>query len=238
MTETAKTDRRRSYRSAFYARPLPSYSRGEEIMNMVTHIVGGAFAFLSLVMCVAAAAWHRNLSGVLSGIIYGCSMIVVYVVSSVYHGLDPKASYRGKKVMQVVDHCDIYGLIVGTFAPVVFTGLRRTYPVLGWISFGVTLVTAIVGIVFTAIDFKRYRVVSYASYFIAGWSVLITVYAMYKTFSGVFLALMIVGGAVYTLGMIFFWLELRHKKYCHGVFHLFILAGSIIQFIAIFRYCM
>lgn len=223
---------------AFRNRRLPDYTRGEERMNMITHIVGGAFALLSLVLCVAAAAWHRNLAGVISAIPYGCSMILVYVISGVYHGLDPHAAEKSKRTMQIIDHCDIYALIAGTFTPIVFTGLLKAAPTLAGISYAVTCVTCVVGAVFTAIDFKRFRVISYASYFIAGWSVLMTVKAMTRAFSKTFLWLMILGGAVYTAGMLFFCLEMKGKKYCHGVFHLFILAGSILQFAAIFRYCM
>ncbi|MGN1418459.1 MAG: hemolysin III family protein, partial [Acutalibacteraceae bacterium] len=103
------------------SRSLPPYSKTEETANMVTHILGGVFAFFSLMMCVGYAAWHKNVYGVVSGLIYGISMIVVYVISSVYHGLDPERAYKGKVVLRVLDHCDIYGLIVGPFAPLALT---------------------------------------------------------------------------------------------------------------------
>ena len=92
-------------------RLLPDYTKGEEIMNMVTHIVGGALGIAALVLCVLQAAWKGNLYGVVSGAIYGCCMILLYTMSSVYHGLRPST---GKKVMQIIDHCTIYFLIAGT----------------------------------------------------------------------------------------------------------------------------
>lgn len=204
---------------------------------MITHIVGGAFAFATLLVCTGYAAWHRNTAGVISGIIYGISMITVYVISSVYHGLDPHLTYTGKRVMQVIDHCDIYGLIVGTFAPIALTGMRISRPKEAWISFGVVTLTSLIGLIFTAIDFKKFRIISYGAYFVSGWSVLLTLGVMKEVYSSEFAALLVIGGAVYTLGMLFFWLETKHYKYCHTIFHIFILAGSVIHFAVIFKYC-
>lgn len=219
------------------SRSLPTYSKTEEIANMITHILGGVFAFFSLVMCVGYAGWHKNAYGVVSGLIYGISMIVVYVISSVYHGLDPDKAYKGKVVLRVLDHCDIYGLIVGTFAPIALTGLRKVSPVTAWVSLGLVLLTAIIGTVFTAIDFSKFKVISYGAYFVAGWSVIMTVKQMLEAFSAEFIVLLIVGGVVYTSGMIFYALQCKGYKYCHSIFHLFIFAGSVIHFFAIFKYC-
>lgn len=233
----AKMKKQKKKRTPIRDRELPLYSKGEEIFNMVTHIVGGTFAIAALVLCVVFAALHKNVYGIISGAIYGVSMIIVYVISSVYHGLDPDSAGIGKRVMQVLDHCDIYGLIIGSFAPIAFTGLRKSNPLLAGISFSIVCVVAVVGTVFTAIDLKKYRVISYGAYFVAGWSVLMTVYEIYKAFPIAFLVLLVLGGVVYSLGMIFFVLETKNHKFCHSVFHIFILAGSIIHFIAIFKYC-
>lgn len=222
---------------AFRERKLPEYSAGEEKANMITHIIGGIFAFATLLLCTGCGAWNKNAAGVLSGIIYGISMITVYVISSIYHGLDPDASGTKKKLLQTIDHCDIYGLIVGTFAPVALTEMRHTHPVLSAVSFAVVCATALTGMIFTAVDFRKYRFISYGAYFVSGWGVLITAKAMKETYSPQFLRLLIAGGIVYTLGMIFFILQNKGKKYAHTVFHIFILAGSVIQFIPIFKYC-
>ena len=90
-------------------RILPQYTRGEEIFNMVTHIVGSAFGIAVLVLCIVFAAIHRNGYGIASGIIYGVSMILLYTMSSIYHGLSPNT--KGKKVFQIMDHCSIFVLI-------------------------------------------------------------------------------------------------------------------------------
>lgn len=126
---------------------LPNYSKGEEIANMITHIVGGVFGLTSLLLCVVFSALRKDVFGIVCGAIYGVSMVVVYVISSVYHGLDPEKAHRGKKVMQVIDHCDIYGLIIGTFAPIALTRMREQHPIVSWISFGIVLLTGIVGLI-------------------------------------------------------------------------------------------
>ena len=224
-------------RTALKDRKLPDYTKGEEIFNMVSHIAGGAFAICATVLNIIFATVHKNVYGVITGAIYGISMIIVYVISSVYHGLDRKKATTGKKVMQIIDHCDIYGLIIGTFAPVALTGLRESYPFVAWLSFGASCVICIIGIVFTSIDYTKYKVISYGAYFLAGWSVLMTVKYLLLSYSKEFMVLLIVGGAVYTLGMIFFVMQTKKIRYSHSVFHLFIVAGSIIQFVAIFKYC-
>ena len=114
-------------------RLLPNYTQGEEIMNMVTHIVGGAIGIAALTLCVIRAALHGNVYGVVGSSIYGFTMIALYTMSSVYHGLKPG---MGKKVMQVLDHCTIYFLIAGTYTVIALSALRPEYPVLGWGMFG------------------------------------------------------------------------------------------------------
>ena len=114
-------------------RKLPSYSRGEEIMNMVTHIVGGAVGIAALVFGVILSAMHHNVWGIVGASIYGATMIWLYTMSSIYHGLLPS---RAKKIMQVLDHCTIYALIAGTYTPILLVAIRPVYPVLAWVCFG------------------------------------------------------------------------------------------------------
>lgn len=239
LTEPKHRSRLRRPRTTLEERSLPVYTRGEEIFNMVTHIVGGAFGVVVLVLCVIFAAVHHNVAGILMGIVYAVSMILCYTISSVYHGIRPETpgKTRGKKVMQVLDHCDIYFLIAGTYTPIAMTELRHTYPKTAWITFGIVWGVCLLGTVFTAIDFHKFGPLSYACYFIAGWSVLAAIPAIWLTYGAAFVWLLLAGGVVYTLGMIFFALQKKHR-YCHSVFHLFILGGSILQFIPIFACCM
>ena len=118
------------------------------------------------------------------------------------------------------------------------TGLRELYPKTAWITFAVVWGFCILGTVFTAIDFKKYGPLSYGCYFVAGWSVIVALYAMWMTYGTAFLVLLLLGGVAYTSGMVFFVLQTKGMKYGHSIFHLFILAGSILQFIPILKYCM
>ena len=110
-------------RTKLAQRSLPDYTRGEEIMNMVTHIVGGSLGILVLIFCLLKAAHKENIMGIVSSSIYGGCMVILYTVSSIYHGLYPST---GKKVMQIIDHCTIYFLIAGTYTVLVdaYTGFK------------------------------------------------------------------------------------------------------------------
>jgi len=216
---------------------LPVYTKGEEIFNMVSHIVGAAFGLTALVMCVVKAALNHNVAGIVCGAIYGLSMILVYTISSVYHGLDPEKKTFGKKVMQVLDHCDIYCLIAGTITPIALTDMRLRHPVIAWTVFGIFYGVCLLGQVLTAIDFHKFAVPSYACYFVAGWSALLALPSLVEMYGWAFPIFMVLGGVFYSSGMIFFDLQKRHR-YAHSVFHLFIVAGSVLQFIPIYVYCM
>lgn len=216
---------------------VPPYTRGEEIANMVTHIVGGVFAAFVLFACVILSAWKHNVIGIVLGMLYGISMCLVYIISSVYHGLDPEKKFKGKVIMRTIDHCDIYALIVGSYMPIVLGGIREVNPTMAWVSFGIVMATAVVGVTFTGINFEKFSKISYACYFITGWGVLMTIKDMLHAYPLEFLVLLLVGGVVYTSGMIFYVLEDKGVKYAHSIFHIFILGGSIIQFIPIFKYC-
>jgi hemolysin III len=201
---------------------------------MITHIVGGAFGFAALTLCVIFSVLHKNMWGLAGGIIYGASMILVYTISSVYHGITPVTA---KKVMQIVDHCDIYFLIAGTYTPVLLTGIREYSKALCIVMLILVWVGSAVGIVFKAIDLKRYRVLTMACYFIIGWSMIFLIKPILAVFPINFIIFIGSGGTVYTLGMIFFTIGMK-RPYFHSIFHLFILAGSILQFFGILFYCM
>ena len=145
-------------------RELPTYTKGEEIFNMVSHIVGGVLGIVAIVLCSIFAS---NAYGVVSGIIFGISILVLYTMSSIYHGLSPKLN--GKKVFQVLDHCTIFLLIAGSYTPFALCVLREYDAKLGWTIFGVIWTMAIIGIVFNSIDIKKYKKFSMICYLVMGW---------------------------------------------------------------------
>ncbi|MCQ2461786.1 MAG: hemolysin III family protein [Clostridia bacterium] len=215
-------------------RQLPFYTAGEEIFNMVTHIIGAAFGVAVLVLCTVFSSMHKNAWGLAGGIVYGIMTVVVYTVSSVYHGLKP---IRAKKVMQVLDHCSIYAMIAGTYLPVLLTGIREYSMKLFIVQLTVLVVGTAVGVTFTAIDFHRYAGIAMSGYFVIGWSIIFAARHGISAFGKEFFIWLVLGGTVYTLGMIFFTVGIK-KHYFHGVFHIFILVGSVLQFIGILKFCM
>lgn len=213
-------------------RVLPDYSAGEEIMNTVTHIVGGVLAVAALVLCVVFAALHQNVYGIVASAIYGASMIALYTVSSVYHGMP---AGMGKKVMQVVDHCTIYFLIAGTYTVMSLSALRPVYPKIGWGLFFFEWFMAILAAVLTAIDLKKYNVLSMICYIGLGWAIVPFMKQTYAVIgTGGFLFLLL-GGIAYTVGAILYGLGSK-MKWMHSVFHIFVVLGSVLQFFAVLLY--
>ena len=214
-------------------RKLPDYTRGEEIFNMVTHIAGGAFGIAVLVLCIVFSAARRDWRAFAGGLVYGLTMIFLYTVSSVYHGL---TAVRAKKVMQVLDHCTIYALIFGTYIPILLTGLYDSYPKVTQIILCCISVGTAVGVTFTAIDFHRYRIISHTCYFTVGWCAIFALKFIVRAFGLPFFMWILAGGCFYTFGMIFYGLG-KNRRWFHSVFHIFILLGSIFQFVGIFTGC-
>ncbi len=213
-------------------RKLPSYTKGEEITNMISHICGGALGVVALVLCVVFAALHRDPWGVVGSAIYGASLILLYCTSSIYHGLRPG---MGKKVFQVLDHCTIYFLIGGTYTPILFSAIRPVSPAWAWILFGIVWGLAAMAAVFTAIDLKKYSVLSMICYIGMGWSILLAAKTALEAIPLPGLIWLLMGGISYTVGAVFYGLGRKHK-YIHSVFHFFVVLGSLLQFFCIFFY--
>ena len=219
-------------RTPLCERRLPNYSRKEEIVNMTTHIIGGAFGLAILVWAVLIAAVHQNVAGIVGGSIYGFTMITLYTVSSVYHGLKPG---YGKKVMQVIDHCTIYFLIAGTYTPILLAGIRPLHPVLAWVTFGVQWGLVAFGVVFTAIDHNRFAKLSMICYIGMGWCIVLLLRAPVEAMGIAGFAWLIGGGILYTVGAGLYGIGKR-KPFVHTIFHVFVNLGSLLQAICILFY--
>lgn len=213
-------------------RLLPVYSRGEEIMNMTTHIVGGALAILALVVCLWKAISTGRPLAIASALIYGGSMVAVYTMSSIYHGMRPGT---GKKVLQVLDHCAIYLLIAGTYTPIVLLTLAPRFPMIGWGLFAAQWLLAALAVTLTAIDLRKYRVLSMVCYIGMGWCIVLAGRTIVDALSLPGLLWLVAGGVSYTVGAALYGVGKKHR-WMHSVFHLFVVAGSIMQFICIIGY--
>ena len=208
---------------------LPARTRSEELINMASHIVGGALGFVALLACVIVAAFHQNVLGVVSGIVYGVAVILLFTMSSIYHGLKKELP---KKVFRVLDYCTIYVLIAGTYTPILLGEFRRVYPLDAWLIFAAIWGLAILGITLTAIDRKRFAPFSIVCYLGMGWMALFRIHRLVEVLGAVFFMLILAGGVLYTLGVVFYGLGKR-RKYMHSVFHFFVIAASVIHSVAI-----
>ena len=215
-------------------RQLPDYSKAEETMNTVTHIVGGGLAVIMAVLCIVKAVMKGDVYSILGCIIYGCSMILLYTMSSVYHGLH---TGTGKKVLQVLDHCTIYLLISGTYTPILLSALRPEHPTICWGLFAFEWGLTALAVTLTAIDLKKYNAFSMICYIGMGWAIFPFMKQVVEvmTFPG-FLFLLL-GGVSYTVGAILYGLG-KKKQWMHSVFHILVVLGSILQFVSIQFYAL
>ncbi len=210
-------------------RKLPDYTRGEEIMNMVTHIVGAALSLPILVGGIILSAYHRNPWAIVSCCVYGLTMLWLYTMSSVYHGLGDST---GKRVLQVLDHCTIYALIAGTYTPILLVAIRPGYPALAWTLFGFEWGLGAAAAAMTAIDLKKYGKASMACYITMGWLIVLALKPTIETVGLTGFLWLLAGGLAYTVGAVLYGIG-KKRKYFHSVFHVFVLLGSLLQAVCI-----
>lgn len=221
-------------RTKLLDRQLPNYTKGEEIFNMVSHIVGGVLGIVTTVLCVVFSTIHSNVFGIVCGAIFGASMIILYTMSSIYHGLRPNTA---KKVFQIIDHCSIFLLIAGTYTPFSLCVLREYNTALGWTVFGIIWGLAILGITLNAIDLKRFNIISMVLYLGMGWCIIFTAKSVYNYVGLAGFILLVSGGISYTIGAVLYGLGRKHR-YMHSIFHLFVVFGSLLHFLCILLYVM
>ena len=213
-------------------RKLPDYTAGEEIMNMVTHVVGGGLGVIVLVLCVLRAIFRSTTLSMIGCAIYGVSIVALYTISSIYHGLRPG---MGKKVLQVIDHCTIYFLIAGTYTPILLSAFIPTYPMIGWGLLAAEWTLVALAATLTAIDLKKYTVFSMICYIGMGWGIVFFLPQTIELMTVTGFALLLSGGIAYTIGAILYGVGAK-KHWMHSIFHIFVVIGSLLQFFAIYFY--
>lgn len=206
---------------------IPNYSIGEELVNSITHGVGALFSTAALILMVNKA--HSALS-LTCAWVFGLSMIVLYTVSCVYHALPP--TLMGKRVLRVIDHCNVYLLVFGTYVPAALLGVGGP---LGWALFGIVALFTILGIVFSAIDVDKYSKIQVACHLVSGWSFLVGLPSLAASAGIICAVLVVAGGVCYTIGSVLYGLG-KNRPYMHSVFHVFCLAGTFLHFLAIYAY--
>ena len=199
-----------------------------ERLNSITHLIGAAGSLVGLVVLVVMASRQGDPWKVVSFSIYGSTLLILYMFSTLYHSLPGKA----KVVFRKLDHNAIYLLIAGSYTPFALVTLRGGW---GWTIFGITWGCAILGIVLDSLPQKGRRILPVISYVLMGWLVLIAVKPLLQVFPRAGIAWLFWGGVFYTSGVLFYALDSRHR-YFHGIWHLFVLAGSICQYFSVLLY--
>lgn len=207
---------------------LPKYKLGEELMNSISHGIGGLLSIAALVLCVIKADTPL---GLMSALFYGISSIVLYVMSCLYHSLAPN---NAKRVFRIIDHCSIYLLIAGTYTPFCLCVLPLN---IGWWVFGFVWACAVIGILLNALDMKRFKKISMILYLIMGWCIIFTFKSLWANMNHFGILLLLLGGIIYTLGAIFYGVG-KKKKYMHSIFHLFCVIASAFFFFAVYLYAL
>lgn len=208
---------------------LPVYSKAEDKANSISHIVGVAFGIAAMILLLIKS---HDTAHIISSVIFGTAMIILYSGSAIYHWLSPG---NPKKFARLVDHSVIFVLITGTSIPLMILDVLPHYRTLAIVCISVSLLTAVLGIVLTFIDQEKYKKLQMVLYMVLGWMCIFLFIPIYKTDKSWLLlfALLLLGGLIYTLGTIFY-AKGRVKKYYHFVFHLFILGGTVAHFIAFY----
>lgn len=204
---------------------LPCYTALEEVLNAATHGAGVLLAAAGLIRLLLCC--RRDLLTVVSVSVFGGSMILLYLVSALYHGLNV---CRGKRVLRVLDHCTIFLLIAGTYTPISLLCFRGAT---GWVLFGIVWGVSAVGIVLNAISVQRFRIFSMVCYIGLGWIVIFFLKPLLSCLDGASVRNLIAGGVFYTVGAVLYGVGKR-KKYIHTVWHLFVLAGSVFHYLVVF----
>ncbi|MBQ7953986.1 MAG: hemolysin III family protein [Clostridia bacterium] len=200
---------------------------GEEIANSISHGVGAGLSVAALVLLIVKATYNSGALGVVSACIYGGSLVLLYLLSCLYHAL---AKTGAGKVFQILDHCSIFILIVGTYTPIALNYIKGT---LGWTIFGIQAGCMVLGIVFNAINMEKWKKASLALYVIMGWMIVFSIKSI-LSFPSNALWFLVLGGVAYTVGIIFY--KNKKLKFFHFIWHIFVLAGSVLQFFCVYFY--
>lgn len=208
---------------------IPIYNLTEELINSISHGLGAIFSVVGLIFLIIKAS-DQGAMKITTITIFGTTMILLYTISCIYHALSPKI--KGKKVLRILDHCNVYLLVFGTIIPVALVGISS---IPGWIFFGVVFSVTVLGMVASIIDIDRFQALEVICHLINGWSVLFfSSYLIHNIgYSG--LILIILGGIMYSLGAILYGIGSK-KKYIHSIFHFFCLLGTLFHYLAIYLY--
>lgn len=208
---------------------IPKYTLGEELTNAISHGFGVILGLVAMILCLIKSVQARDTYQIVSSIVFGTTVMILYLMSCLYHALKVN---KAKRVFRVIDHCTIFLLIAGTYTPFTLVSLR---PTIGWWVFGIIWATAVLGIVLNAISLKKFAKLSVALYLIMGWIIIFAYKYMVAAVPAGGMTLLIWGGVAYTVGAILYAIGAK-RKYFHSVFHFFCLIGTLLHFLSIYLY--
>lgn len=204
------------------------YPYKEEVLNVISHLIGFLLSILGLILLVTKSINKGDEWAVISSSIFGSSMVILYLASTLYH-MAKKREIREK--LNVFDHASIYLLIAGTYTPFCLIPLRGTT---GWVLFGITWGIALTGIILKLFYTGRFDLISTGAYVLMGWIIVFAIKPLINSLSREALFFLFLGGISYTLGAVFYtWKKL---PYNHAIFHFFVLGGTIAHFIAVYYF--
>lgn len=204
------------------------YTLGEEIFNSVTHGVGALISIAALVLMIIRAAMTQGALGIVSSIVFGASLILLYTMSTLYHAI---SNSTAKAILRIFDHCTIFVLIAGTYTPFTLVTLGGAT---GWTLFGILWGLTVVGIILNAISIEKFKVISMVFYVLMGWCVVFTCKPVVASLGLIGSLLLLAGGIFYTVGILFY--SKKNIRYMHSIWHIFVLLGSISHILCILFY--
>lgn len=203
------------------------YTLKEELLSAITHGIGALFGIFALIRMLTLSAVNGDARAVVASAIYGASLIILYTISTLSHAL----THRGaKKVFRVLDHATIFLLIAGTYTPVALITLQGG---LGWTIFGIQWGIAALGIALGSISLNRFKKISSLTYLVMGWAIIIALYPLIRSIDLAGFFYLLGGGIFYSAGLLFYHLRVT---YSHFLWHLLVLIGSVLQFVAVVQY--
>lgn len=208
---------------------LPDYTLGEELISSISHGIGAALSVAGMVLCIIKAVSTGSSVEIISAVLFGIMMTLLYTMSCIYHALPRN---NAKRVFRVFDHCTIFLLIAGTYIPVVLVAIGGT---VGRIYLAIIVISSVVGIIFNAIDVDKYQKVSLFCYIFMGWIIIFAFKPLASAIDHKGISLLVAGGVVYTLGAILYRIG-DNKRYFHSLWHFFVLGGTILHFFTIYLY--
>ena len=206
---------------------LPNYTVGEEIFNSISHGIGAIFSIVALILMVVKA--HGILPET-TVTLFGCAMIILYTISCIYHALSP--ALEGKKVLRVIDHCNVFLLVYGTYIPMSLVGVGGKSGLALFIA--ITIIT-LIGVLLTAIKIDKTQVLQVICHLLSGWGALFFISQLKNSLGINGLILLIIGGVMYSIGSLLYAIG-RKRKYMHSVFHVFCLFGTLFHFLCVYLF--